>query len=143
MCVSVCVSVCLCVYSYTHTHTHTIYFTKNDKNKNKNNMPVKKKDGIWAHPQWPPQTADYCWRRSLIITKKEYFYKKKYLEPLLNDYRKLRIISGGEAASHHKRNVKFPERMAWAGAWAHNNSNTNSNINSNTNHCSNNISNES
>ena len=81
--------------------------------------------------------------RSLIITKKEYFYKKKYLEPLLNDYRKLRIISGGEAASHHKRNVKFPERMAWAGAWAHNNSNTNSNINSNTNHCSNNISNES
>uniref|UniRef100_A0A7S4HBY5 Pre-mRNA-splicing factor 38 n=1 Tax=Guillardia theta TaxID=55529 RepID=A0A7S4HBY5_GUITH len=39
----------------------------------------------------------------------------QYLEPLLNDYRKLRVISGGERASHQKRDLKYPERMAWAG----------------------------
>mmetsp|Transcript_41510 Transcript_41510/g.98379 ORF Transcript_41510/g.98379 Transcript_41510/m.98379 type:complete len:269 (+) Transcript_41510:215-1021(+) len=39
----------------------------------------------------------------------------QYLEPLLNDYRKLRLITGGENASHAKRDLKRPERMAWAG----------------------------
>ena len=38
----------------------------------------------------------------------------QYLEPLLNDYRKLRVITGGEEASHAKRDTRFPERMAWA-----------------------------
>jgi len=39
----------------------------------------------------------------------------QYLEPLLNDYRKLRIVTGNEKASHTKRDLRHPERMAWAG----------------------------